>query len=53
MNSLEHIYHIRKEDKMKKIHSKLVESIAQIVRWAIVGVFSAIVALPVIAAINS
>jgi hypothetical protein len=38
---------------MKKIHSKLIAPIAQIVRWAIVGVFSVIVALPVITAINS
>ncbi len=42
------------EDKMNYAHSKLTEAIAQIVRWAVVGVISLIIVLPaVISVANS
>ncbi len=41
-------FHMSREDKMKHVQAKLTKTIAQIVRWAIVGILSLIMALPAI-----
>lgn len=46
-------FRILSEDNMKKVHSKSIETIAQIVRWAVVGAFSLIIVLPAIISITN
>lgn len=38
---------------MKRLHTELFKTIAQITRWTIAGIFLAIFTLPAIAAFNS
>jgi len=46
-------FRILSEDKMKTLHSKLLVTIAQIVRWSVVGIFTLIIALPTIVSITT
>ncbi len=41
-------FHMLNEDRIKHAHSKLVETVTQIVRWAVVGIVALIVVLPAI-----
>jgi hypothetical protein len=46
-------FRILSEDKMKTLHSKSLVTIAQIVRWSVVGIFTLIIALPTIVSITT
>lgn len=46
-------FRISSEDKMNYAHSKLTEAIAQIVRWAVVGVISLIIVLPAVISVTN
>ncbi len=46
-------FRILSEDIMKTLHSKLLVTIAQIVRWSVVGIFTLIIALPAIVSITT
>jgi len=51
---LPHItFHMLREDKVENVHSRLTETIAQVVRWAVVGVLVIIITLPVILSVTS
>lgn len=41
-------FHMLSEDRIKHVHSKLVETVTQIVRWAVVGIVALIIVLPAI-----
>jgi hypothetical protein len=46
-------FRISSEDKLRTVHSKLIETVAQIVRWAVAGVLALIIVLPAIISINN
>ncbi len=48
-----HMFRIESEDIMKTVHSKLIETIAQIVRWSVVGIFALVIATPAIVSITT
>ncbi len=47
------MFRIESEDIMKTVHSKLIETIAQIVRWSVVGIFALVIATPAIVSITT
>lgn len=46
-------FRIESEDIMRAIHSKLMATVVQIVRWSVVGIFALVIATPTIVSITT
>ncbi len=46
-------FHIPSADRSSAVHSKLIEAIAQIVRWTIAGILVLVVAVPAIISVQN